>query len=94
MNIDRSTQLALVLGSFLGQDVALECLATFDGTAWANAKTLLRAALGFHFWHENSALSGQLRYWTMTGGSNFTALGCLSSLIVDGQIEPPVTCFA
>jgi hypothetical protein len=34
---------------------------------------------------------GQLHYWTMTGGSNFTALGCLFSLIVDRQIEPPVT---
>jgi hypothetical protein len=52
MNINRSTQLALVLGGFLGQDVALESLATLDGTARANAKTLLRAALGFHFWHE------------------------------------------
>jgi hypothetical protein len=26
-------------------------LATLDGTAGTNAKTLLRAALGFHLWH-------------------------------------------
>jgi hypothetical protein len=52
MDLDRTAQVTFVLGGFLGQNVALESLATLDGTAWANAKTLLRAALGFHFWHE------------------------------------------
>jgi hypothetical protein len=53
MDLDRTAQVTFVLGGFLGQNVALESLATLDGTAWANAKTLLRAALGFHLWHTN-----------------------------------------
>jgi hypothetical protein len=42
---------ALVLGGLLGQDVTLEGLTALDGATWTNAKTLLRAALGFHFGH-------------------------------------------
>jgi hypothetical protein len=31
--------------------VTLEGLAAFNGTAWTNAKSLFRAALGLHFGH-------------------------------------------
>jgi len=51
MDLDRTAQVTFVLGGFLGQNVALERLTTLDGTAGTNAKTLLRAALGFHLWH-------------------------------------------
>jgi hypothetical protein len=46
-----TTQMALVFGGLLGQDVTFEGLAAFNGTAWTNAKSLFRAALGLHFGH-------------------------------------------
>jgi hypothetical protein len=58
MDSGRTTQLAFGLGGFLGQNVALESLTTLDSTTWTHAKTLLRAAFGFHFWHDKSALYG------------------------------------
>jgi hypothetical protein len=51
MHTDCSTQVTFVFGSLLGQDVTLEGLAAFNGTAWTNAKSLFRAALGLHFGH-------------------------------------------
>src|SRR5690349_10534759 len=51
----RAAQVALVLGGLLRQDVALESLATLDGTAGTNAKTLLRAALGLHLGHMHAS---------------------------------------
>jgi hypothetical protein len=51
MNGNRSTQVTLVLGGLLGQDVTLEGLTALDGPTGTNAKTLFRAALGFHFGH-------------------------------------------
>src|SRR5258708_34308751 len=46
-----STQVALVLGGFLGEDVALECLGTLDAAAGADLEALGRAALGFQLGH-------------------------------------------
>src|SRR5690606_17488381 len=54
MDRSRTAQLALVLGGLLGQDVALEGLATLDGSAAANLKALGRAFLGFHLGHDDS----------------------------------------
>jgi hypothetical protein len=51
MNGNRSAQVTLVLGGLLGQDVTLEGLAALDGPTGTNAKTLFRAAFGFHFGH-------------------------------------------
>src|SRR5256885_4487850 len=49
-----TTQVTLVLGGLLGQDVTLEGLTALDGATGTNAKTLLRAALGLHFGHLNA----------------------------------------
>jgi hypothetical protein len=57
IDVTGTTQLTLVFGGFLGQNVALESHTRFNGTTWTHAKTLLRGALGFHFWHNASALS-------------------------------------
>jgi hypothetical protein len=51
VDLDRTAQVTFILGGFFRQDVALESLATLDGTAGTNAKTLFRAAFGFHLWH-------------------------------------------
>ena len=44
-------QVALVLGGLLGQDVALERLTTFDGTAGADHKALGSAFFRLHLRH-------------------------------------------
>jgi hypothetical protein len=54
MHSGRSTQLALVLGGLLGQDVTLEGMTALDGTTGANAKALFGAALGLHLGHDCS----------------------------------------
>jgi hypothetical protein len=51
MHCDRTTQVALVFGGLLGQDVTLEGLSALDGSTWTNAKALFGAAFGFHFGH-------------------------------------------
>jgi hypothetical protein len=51
MDSDGPTQVALVLGGLLGQDVTLEGLAALDGSTGTNAETLLRSALGLHLGH-------------------------------------------
>jgi hypothetical protein len=56
IDVRDSAQMAFALGRFLGQDVALESVTRFHGTTWTHAKTFLRGAFGFHFWH--SHLSG------------------------------------
>jgi hypothetical protein len=56
MNGSHTTQLALVLGGLLGQNVTLEGMAALDGTTWTNAKALFSAALGLHFGHVNAPL--------------------------------------
>jgi hypothetical protein len=56
MNFSRSTQLTLVLGGLLGKDVALERLCALDAPAGANDKAFLRAAFGFHLWHNDPIL--------------------------------------
>jgi hypothetical protein len=56
MDTSRATQLTLVLGGFFGKDVALERLTALDGATRADDETLLRTALGFHLWHNNSIL--------------------------------------
>jgi hypothetical protein len=59
MNCDRATQVALILGGLLGQNVTFEGLATFDSATWTNAKALLSAAFGFHFGHLNAKNENQ-----------------------------------
>jgi hypothetical protein len=56
VHIDGATQVPLVLGGFLGQDVSLERLAPLDGASWTDAKAFFRAAFRFHLGHL-SALS-------------------------------------
>jgi hypothetical protein len=56
VNCRRTAQLALALGGFFGQDVALERLTTLDGTATANRETLGCASFGFHFRHVKTLL--------------------------------------
>ena len=56
MHSNCTTQVALVLGGLLGQDVTLEGLAALDGTTWTNTKALLGAALGLHFGHVHAPL--------------------------------------
>ena len=88
MNIGCSPQLTFVLGGFLGQNVALKCLTTLDCTAWAHAKTLLRAAFGFHFWHNNFLPSrAVLLFYDYRWQQTLTALGCPHSLLISNGIE-------
>jgi hypothetical protein len=54
MDCDRATQVALVFGGLLGQNVTFEGLSTFDSATRTNAKALLCAAFGFHFGHWNA----------------------------------------
>lgn len=57
MNCSGTTQLALVLRRFLGEDVALERLTPLDGAASANLKALRRAFLGLHLGHDRTLLA-------------------------------------
>jgi hypothetical protein len=43
--------MTLILGGLLGQNVALESLATFDSSARTDTKALFGAAFGFHLGH-------------------------------------------
>ena len=54
MNTCRPAQLTLVLGGFLGKDVALERLTALDAATGADAKAFFCAAFGFHLWHNDS----------------------------------------
>ena len=60
MNGNGATQLALVFGGFLGQDVTFEGLPALDGATRTNAETLFSAAFGFHFWHGIAVCSTSL----------------------------------
>ena len=51
MNLSRATQLTLVLGGFLGEDVALERHGALDRAATTRLEPLGGTALGFHLWH-------------------------------------------
>jgi hypothetical protein len=51
MNGNGSTQMALVLGCLLGQNVTLEGLTPFNGPTRTNSKALFSAAFCFHFGH-------------------------------------------
>jgi hypothetical protein len=52
-----AAQVAFVFGGFLGQDVTFKRLTALHRTTWANAESLLRAALGLHFGHDCSEIS-------------------------------------
>jgi hypothetical protein len=54
MDCDRATQVALIFGGLLGQNVTFEGLTAFHSATWTNTKALLRAAFGFHFGHLNA----------------------------------------
>jgi hypothetical protein len=88
MNICSSSQLTFIFGSFLGQDMALESLATFDCSTWTNAKTLLRAALGFHFWHDTRCPFRQFRFFTITGGSKTLLLDACTRFLLATASRP------
>src|SRR5690554_5642318 len=47
-----TTELALVLRGFLGEDMALERLASLDRAATANGESLGRTSFGFHLGHD------------------------------------------
>ena len=57
MNLSRTTQLTLVLGGFLGEDVALERHGALDRAAATRLESLGGAALGLHFWHDGTFLT-------------------------------------
>jgi hypothetical protein len=57
MNSCWAAQVAFVFGGFLGQDVTLKRLTALNRATWANAESLLRAALGLHFGHNCSEIS-------------------------------------
>src|SRR5690606_36235784 len=52
MNLGGGTQLTLVLGRLLGEDVALERLGTLDGATRANGEALGSTPLRFHLGHD------------------------------------------
>ena len=51
MDFSRATQLTLVLGGFLGENVAFEGHGALDGAATTWLEPLGGATLGFHLWH-------------------------------------------
>src|SRR5579864_3054571 len=56
MNCRRTTQMAFVLGGFLGKNVALEGLTALDGTARTHHEALCSTLLGLHLRHDNSII--------------------------------------
>ena len=66
MNLGRTTQLTLVLGGFLGEDVALKRHGAFDGATTAWLEPLSGATLGFHLWHVLP-----FDYFAAAGGGTF-----------------------
>ena len=54
MNLSRATQLTLVLGGFLGEDMTLERHGALDRAATPRLKPLGGAALCFHLWHNST----------------------------------------
>jgi hypothetical protein len=56
MNGRGATQMAFVLGGFLGKNVALESLTALDGTARTHHEALCSALLGLHLRHNYSSL--------------------------------------
>src|SRR5690348_17993726 len=56
MNGRGATQMAFVLGGFLGKNVALERLTAFDGTARTHHEALCSTLLGLHLRHNYSNL--------------------------------------
>ena len=66
MNLSRTTQLTLVLGGFLGEDVALKRHGAFDGATTAWLEPLGGATLGFHLWHVLP-----FHYFAAAGGGTF-----------------------
>ena len=51
MNFSRTTQLPLILGGFLGENVALKRHGALDRATTARLEPFGRTALGFHLWH-------------------------------------------
>jgi hypothetical protein len=80
--------LTFIFGSFFGQNVALERLTTFDRSTWAHAKTLLRAALGFHFWHDTRCPFRQFHFFTITGGSKTLLLDACTRFLLAMASRP------
>jgi hypothetical protein len=70
--------MAFIFGGFLGQDVALERLAAFHSAAWANAESLLRAALGLHFGHDCSEISVLITFEAFCSVMNNPCRACVS----------------
>jgi len=66
VNRSRTAQLTLVLGGFLGKDVALERLTPFDRPAAADLEALGGAPLGFHFRHVDSSVICAYRWLLYT----------------------------
>ena len=54
MNLSRTTQLTLVLGGFLGEDMALEGHGALDRATATRLEALGGSALGFHLWHDST----------------------------------------
>jgi hypothetical protein len=75
IDVTGTTQLTLVFGGLFGQDVALESHTRFNGTTWTHAKTLFRGALGFHFWHNASALSDSSKVTGLQVATTMSRLG-------------------
>jgi hypothetical protein len=87
INVRDTAQLALRLGGFLGQNVALESVTTLNGTTWTHAKTFLRGAFGFHFWHSNLSSYGQLHINRIAGGNTTLRLDACFHLFFCGGMS-------
>src|ERR1039458_9784794 len=93
MNIGNATQLALILGGLLGQDVTLESVTTFNGTTWTHAKALFGTALGIHFRHNNFC-PGDSSIFNMIAGGNISLRLDACSHLFCGGIESAAIAWA
>ena len=80
-DIRGTAQSAFQLGGFLGQNVALESMTTFNGTTRAHAKTFLRGAFGFHFWHNHLSVRTASNINRIAGGNDALLLGACFHLL-------------
>ena len=81
IDVAGAAQLTLVFGGFLGQDVAFERHARFDSSTRTHAKTFLRGAFGFHFWHNHLSIRTASNINRIAGGNDALLLGACFHLL-------------
>jgi hypothetical protein len=90
MDIHGAAQLAFILGGFLRQNVTLEGLTAFDGSARTYAKALFGAALRLHFRHSNICPSDSSGFNMIAGGNTSLRLDACSHLFYSGIAPLPL----